>query len=339
MSLKITLYKDCILTRDYKEAFNMRSASNIDTYLATLTKLDIYSGDDVYFTNSGTISIENTGLTAFTSDIYNYMVFESSSSKRYCFIKNITLVNETAIIEYEEDLWSNYSGSLKLRYGTIQYAKRIEGIINPSPEKFLPKEYESNKPLKMEIIDTSEVLKKHYGYIIADVGVYELTGQGEFSNRLSYCCLLGYDDWEIDNEGTPIGSPTTHYDWRIDDDTIRILTQVKAHSSDTSVDVNIGTEIANNWRYEIMSYKAIPYDVGYAMFGNVQSSLLRLFTTYPLGFQGRYISNSLARRSHRPVFYILSNIGGDIFNGAPTGLDGTLGMNPTLLTCTKSKLY
>ena len=58
----------------------MRISANIDTYLATLTKLNIYTGDEVYYTNNGSISIENSGLTAFNANLYNYMVFSSTAS-------------------------------------------------------------------------------------------------------------------------------------------------------------------------------------------------------------------------------------------------------------------
>ena len=333
MSLKITLYKDCILTRDYKEAFNMRNASNIDTYLATLTKLDIYSGDDVYFTNSGTISVENTGLTAFTSDIYNYMVFESGASKRYCFIKNITLVNETAIIEYEEDIWSNYSGSLKLRYGTIQYAKRIEGIINPSPEKFLPKEYDGNQPLTLS---TFSGLSSKYCYVIADISIYKIvsTNPPEFSTRISYSCLIGNTIQRLDSQDNPIGSPVSSYKWRVDNDTLRILSNIKIASSTQVVWPNIaGTTIPSSdtsWRYELMNIKLIPAGLGEDWFKSyTDTGLQKLFNTFG-SWSGRYFETGLDYASVHPDVYILSYLGGDKYLNV-AGLEGNLILTKSII--------
>ena len=97
MSLSITLYQGCKLTNKYHEVF--RSKTSLDTYLSGLTYLQVYNGDEIYYTNSGTISIDNTNLTTFTADKYNYMVFnESTGTKRYCFINSIQLVYSVAIV-------------------------------------------------------------------------------------------------------------------------------------------------------------------------------------------------------------------------------------------------
>ena len=55
--MKITIYKNCKLTNKYDEVF--KSTSLLNTYLSGLSYLQVYNGDEIYFTNSGTISIDN----------------------------------------------------------------------------------------------------------------------------------------------------------------------------------------------------------------------------------------------------------------------------------------
>ena len=59
MSTTITLYQGCRLGNKYEEVFNGRQT--LDDYLATLTSKVVYSSteDDLYFTNNGSISIDN----------------------------------------------------------------------------------------------------------------------------------------------------------------------------------------------------------------------------------------------------------------------------------------
>ena len=71
MSLTITLYTGCKLTSKYNQVF--KDETTLATYLGTLTHLDVYTGDDIYFTNSGTISIDNGSLLGHNGDKYNYM--------------------------------------------------------------------------------------------------------------------------------------------------------------------------------------------------------------------------------------------------------------------------
>ena len=67
--MKITIYKNCKLSNKYEEVF--KSTTLLNTYLSTLSSLVIYNGDDIYFTNSGTLSIDNE--STFDGSKYNYM--------------------------------------------------------------------------------------------------------------------------------------------------------------------------------------------------------------------------------------------------------------------------
>ena len=335
MSIQITLYQKCILTNDYKEGFNMRIPSSIDTYLATLDKLQVYSGDDIYYTNNGTISIENSGLTIFSANLYNYMVFSSSTNgvlyKRYCFIKSITLVNEVAIVSYEEDIWTNYSSSMVLRYGYLTQAKRINTLTNE--ETFLPKNYNSNQPVTLSSITGGTANKC---YVVLDMNFYRLAQDGSLSNRLFYSILLGNRKVEVDSSQQEIGTPVFSYDWDCDDDLEAFLTQLKMNSSVNEIvntlhygSSNIQYDSQNPYYYEITRVLLIPYNVGYGLFHTkylVGNELRKTMDNNPLYNRIGYKLSDLGSTYWKTsaIMYTLSIIGGD-YQAGYSGLKGNTG--------------
>lgn len=331
MSLSITLYQKCLLTNEYREGFNMRIPANIDTYLATLTKLNIYTGDDVYYTNNGTISIENSGLTAFNANLYNYMVFSSTvsgvTSKRYCFIKSITLVNEVAVVEYEEDIWTNYSSSMVLRYGFLTQAKRttLSGY-----ETFLPKEYNTNQPLTLSTVSGGTSNKC---YVVLDVNFFNLNQDGIGTNRVFYSILLGNRKVPVDSSQQEIGTPQYSYVWDCDNDLMRMLCQMKAYTGTAPIghtfyygDVTVPYDPANPYYFEITRALIIPYDVGYGLFNTalLSTNLLRktmddYFIFNSIGYL--LADNASVLTKTTPIMYTLSILGGDLYN-SKLGLEG-----------------
>ena len=108
----ITLYENCRLTNKYDEVF--LSGGDRDTYLSTLTKKDIYLGEDIYVTNNGSLSIDNeiSGVVKMIAhgDKYNYMsITVAGETTRFFFVDSITLVDSTCVIEYREDIWHSYA--------------------------------------------------------------------------------------------------------------------------------------------------------------------------------------------------------------------------------------
>ena len=325
MSLTIRLYKSVILTNEYKDGFNMRIGTSLDTYLSTKQYLQVYSGDDIYFTNNGSISIDNSGLTSFTANQYNYMTFTSSvggiSTTRYCFVKSITLVNEVAVIEYEEDIWSNYSSSINLRYGYLTQAKRINNLT--TEEKFLAKGYNTNQPETLSNV-TGGTSKKCY--VVLDVSFYNTVQDGLASNRLFYSILLGNRMVEVDSNQQEVGTPKYSYVWDCDDDLNRILCQIKVRSSVDAIahtihygNTNIAYDGSNPYYFEVTRVTLIPYDVGYGLFNTrfLQNNELRktlddYFIFNSIGYL--LADTTLTLTKTTPIFYTLSILGGDYYN-------------------------
>lgn len=336
MSLTIRLYKNVILTNEYKEGFNMRIGTSLDTYLSTKQYLQVYSGDDIYFTNNGSISIDNSGLTSFTANQYNYMAFFSSvggvTVTRYCFVKSITLVNEVAVIEYEEDIWSNYSSSINLRYGYLTQAKRINNLT--TEEKFLAKAYNTNQPETLSTV-TGGTSKKCY--VVLDVSFYNTVQDGLASNRLFYSILLGNRTVEIDEntQQEVAGTEKFNYEWNCDDDLARFLCQIKVRSSVDAIahaihygNTDIAYDGSNPYYFEVTRVTLIPYDVGYGLFYTrfFENNELRktLDNYFPFTHTGyRLADNPFVLTKTTPIMYTLSVLGGDEYNSW-LGMEGNL---------------
>ena len=282
MSLAITLYESCKLSNKYTQVFKDRTT--MATYLATLTYSQIYSGDDIYYTNSGTISIDNTTLTGNKGDKYNYIEFTETDSngtitKRYGFVNKITLIDTVAIIEYEEDIWHTYaistnSHNINLFNSLLIQAKTINGGTGyeytlsevAGFPKQLPTQIESQHPPKF--YDTNVGLDEKWCYVVVVGSMYKLSAQGDVNDRFTSCYLLSRK--ESTTGGNIPDDSAKEYFWKADNQLIELLISLKAKSSDTHITNHLVNE--NNWNYEIADIILIPNTIGGAIFNSVTSS-------------------------------------------------------------------
>lgn len=128
--MKITLYKNCILSRSYSEVFDCKvqdgnGKTARDRYLETLDSR-VYELDTVYSTNSGTINIP-LEIPQSTDSLYdyNYMKVEYESITRFCFIDDIQFMNMIGVVYYSEDIWHSYIGNVELRDSYLTNAKLL----------------------------------------------------------------------------------------------------------------------------------------------------------------------------------------------------------------------
>ena len=268
--MTIRLYKSCRLSNKYDEVFS--SHSELSTYLSTLTHLDAYSGEEIYYTNNGTISIDNNGMIAHDGDTYNYMeIILAGAGSRYAFINNITLVNEVAVIAYEEDIWHTYSLtnntiSFKMKNSLLSQAD----VLRPSTEydatdiasfpKKLPIAYESTNAPSFEISASKPLESECYVVVVASM--YKLTAGDKVNERWTSNYLLGWKPKATGGE-TPAVS-TRSVKWNIDNTTLRDLTTLVAKSSDTQVRNLVIDD--PSWYYEIIDVKLIPKTMASAFF-------------------------------------------------------------------------
>ena len=277
--MKITLYKNCKLTNKYDEVF--KSTSLLNTYLSTLTYLQVYNGDEIYFTNSGTISIDNEAT--FDGSKYNYMKIEVNASiTKYAFINSIVVVNGVAVIDYSEDIWSNYAidGSgyaLRVKKSLLAQATALTnatGDYTPTEiadmPKHIPVEYEGHQ-YPTFVVDEDDYPLQDSCYVLVTASMYKLTGGGLVNERYISNYLL---TWKLNNQvspGTAVPKDlTAHYLWNLDQDTLRNITQLVAVSSDQQVTNKIVNQA--NWSFEILEAKLIPYGIANDLFGDYLTS-------------------------------------------------------------------
>ena len=272
MSLTITLYAGCKLTDKYNQVFKDRNT--MSTYLGTVTHLDVYTGDDIYFTNSGTISIDNGSLLGHNGDKYNYMQFTTTtaggiSTKRFAFVNNITIVNEVAVIEYSEDIWHTYAikdstHQIKLFNSLLQQAKTLNGGTGyeytatqiANLPKMLPLQPEGQNNPSFKDFTVSDPPQEQC-YILITASVFKLTAQGEVNERYVSNYLLSYQQ-AVTGGHTPAASGK-NYIWDLTDtQTLELLSVIQAQSSDTTVSY----KTQPNYHYEIIDVKIIPENIG-----------------------------------------------------------------------------
>lgn len=203
--MRITFYKNCILTSAYSEVIDTikvdaegksafsRYLENFDT-LNTLT-IDV---DNVYISNQGKLNVD-----AEVGYGYNYMsiIDTDNNISRYAFINDITIVNGLAVIDYTEDVWANYSKDMKIRKSLLSRS-RITDYGTYKIPFFMPgMQYESNNGLDIESYyydnSTDTIKSEKYDftgtlpiltglnsvYILAQAQIYKTEQEGKLSQR------------------------------------------------------------------------------------------------------------------------------------------------------------
>ena len=281
MSLKITLYAGCKLTSQYNQVFKDRTT--METYLGSVPHLDVYTGDDIYFTNSGTISIDNESLLAHSGDQYNYMQFTTGAggiyTKRFAFVNNITIVNEVAVIEYSEDVWHTYaidtnSHKINLFNSLLEQAKTLNGGTGyeysasqiASLPKGLPIQPEGqNAPSFKEFTASDPASQQCYILIVASV--FKLTAQDQVNERYVSNYLLSYKQ-NSTGGNIPLASGK-NYIWDLSDtQTLELLASIQAKASDTQVSY----KTQPNYHFDIIDIKLIPEALGTTWFDDYLSA-------------------------------------------------------------------
>ena len=191
--MKITLYKNCILTNSFSEVCDVfhkdeNGKTTLDRYLDTLEKLVIDAGD-VYYTNSGKFSFDMVGTGYENTDFYvfNYMKFEDEANvnfKRYCFIDAIAVVNNIAVVSYIEDVWSCYAPSMTMRKSLLTRSRIVDYGDWQVPFYSPGMEYQGNNFAKIVQLDERTAYGGFPVNIIFQAQLYQLSQQGVPSKRI-----------------------------------------------------------------------------------------------------------------------------------------------------------
>lgn len=249
--MKITLYKNCILTNSFSEVCDVfhkdeNGKTTLDRYLDTLEKLVIDAGD-VYYTNSGKFSFDMVGTGYENTDFYvfNYMKFEDETNpsfKRFCFIDNIAVVNKIAVVSYIEDVWSCYAPSMKMRKSLLTRSRIIDYGTWQVPFYSPGMEYQGNN--QISFVDLLDRVKDYQEVaIVLQVQLYKLSQSGTVSEREIYEFFVTSKIQHQDNFIT----------YRPVQNAVEMLFDIITKSSGTKITWN-NTE----WNYEVYNATFVP---------------------------------------------------------------------------------
>ena len=203
--MRITFYKNCILTSAYSEVIDTikvdaEGKSAFSRYLESFDTLNTLTidVDNVYISNQGKLNVD-----AEIGYGYNYMsiIDTDNNISRYAFINDITIVNGLAVIDYTEDVWANYSKDMKIRKSLLSRS-RITDYGTYKIPFFMPgMQYESNNGLDIESYyydDSTDAIKSekydftgalpiftglNSVYILARAQIYKTEQEGKLSQR------------------------------------------------------------------------------------------------------------------------------------------------------------
>lgn len=193
--LRITLYKECILSHEYSEVFHH---TVFEQYLQDLVKRQLPDLDLVYYEKEGTLvfdyALEEDNIYEYNYmkiEVYNDDVNENSTPTllftRYCFISSIIVQNGYCYVDYEEDRWQSYSKDLKIRDSYLSRSRHLNyHNSNYVYLRNLPVEYNGNNPFYYERIHS---YSDEY-IIFLQVQKYNASTYGSSTKRRAYTTTL-----------------------------------------------------------------------------------------------------------------------------------------------------
>ena len=191
--MKLTLYKNCKLNNAYKNVFAFGLYNNdymIDRYLNTLSKAQL-TIDNVYQENNGELNFEINGVLGSYDNIYEYnymkVVSDDNTLLRYCFIDDISISNEIAIISYSEDIWHSFGKTMSITKSFLTHNRLADktGYFN-NALKSLPLEYENNNKINIVKMDDTNTLYN----VVVEAQIYEGSKVGEVKERSTFVFIV-----------------------------------------------------------------------------------------------------------------------------------------------------
>lgn len=159
----VTLYKNCILNDRYYEVFDCKvrqenTPSALKQYLATLDTYE-FDVENVYIQQTGSLVLPlEIPSATFNPLEYNYMkcVNNDNDLITYCFINEVVFGNGVIVVNYKQDVWSNWSSVCEIRRGIISSSLNTN---NGTQYKYKrPFEYISNSPIMYDENYTNNTL-------------------------------------------------------------------------------------------------------------------------------------------------------------------------------------
>lgn len=195
----VTLYKNCKLNAKYKDIFYNKTFLN--NYLSSLTNVTVLNDNNIFSRNEDKLVIDEGTITDFKQ--YNYMKIQDGIGTFYAFINNIKWINEMYIINYSEDIMSNYIEDIHIRNSLLTGCRSLalyKGANKRNINYFdVPIQPKSNNYINFEpynILEskTTGDYVDHYAPEMCLVGklqLYKLGTAGSAGKRQPIIAILG----------------------------------------------------------------------------------------------------------------------------------------------------
>ena len=205
--MKITLYKNCILTDNYHEVLDLtkktrvidgitESYSVFTDYLKALEKTEI-TLENMYYTRNMTFIFSFSGEKRYEEVYsYNYCKIEVEDLVRYCFITDIILCNTVVKYKTKEDIWSNYALDMNIRNAYLIQSYKLNYKNKSISFYKLPISYQSNEALNYVDIagDTYPLPSGLPVNIVMQLQCYRLTDNNASDRQVRTVLISSFSD-------------------------------------------------------------------------------------------------------------------------------------------------
>ncbi|MBO7693155.1 MAG: hypothetical protein J6T10_11055 [Methanobrevibacter sp.] len=266
--MQITLYKGCRLNKSYCELLDtiapvtydsVQYQNALEAYLQSLFKYIVITEENVYATNSGKFSFELDLGQGGTFYEYNYMKVEDTVNNltRYYFINTITVVNGIAVVEYEEDIWANYSKTMHIRKSLLTRSRSIKYGNYEIPFFKLGMDFEGNDSLFFNPMSSSSSRSNGYGTIVVKMQIYNLVTQDKINQVIPRTVILYEDAQGLDYKSTQFNEKLLEVLSKL-----KTFQAVKKFNFDSTYATAHNIDTSHDWYYEIEDVILVPIKFG-----------------------------------------------------------------------------
>lgn len=187
----VTIYQNCKLNNKYKDVFYNKTY--LEGYLATLTSRTIVNDSELFSRNNDSLYVDGINIPDFKQ--YNFLKIEDSIGTFYAFINNIEWINEVYVINYEEDILSNYFELVHIRNSLLTANKSLKLDKGNNQRNInyykLPLDTESNDYPIITGYNITDSNNDPEVSIVAKLQYYKLGSAGEFQDRHPVVGVIG----------------------------------------------------------------------------------------------------------------------------------------------------
>lgn len=184
--MKVKLYKNCLVNRNYDEVF--RTKDIINEYLETLVSFEFII-ENAYTPLNGRLTFENENSSNFNLFECNYITFDENGI--YAFINNVEVINGLIVVDYVCDYWHTFSDKMNMRESLLSRSL----LTNNLDYFFAPIDVTNIDSLKFDKISNGSNVG-----LVLELQLYNLEKGGELTSSETHFLYVGINSGVDDKE-------------------------------------------------------------------------------------------------------------------------------------------